>query len=129
MDTVQSCLPSSHELITDLECAEKWMKKYFDARCVFSVQLHCKILQVCICLPLPLLLLQILIYLDNKLLGKKVAKFLHHLSTIIIILIAINNKMIIWNRCGAEAKSLGQFMIAIFLITITIILSPRLAIP
>ena len=107
---------------TNLECAEKWMKKYFDARCVFSVQLHRQILPVCICLSsLSLLLLQILIYLDNKLLGKKVAKFLHHLNTIIIILIAINNKMIIWNRCGAEAKSLGQFMIAIFLITIIII--------
>ena len=114
MDTVQSCLPSSHELIADLECAEKWMKKYFDARCVFSVQLHCKILQICI-----LLLLQILIYLDNKVLllllalvhrfdnkvlRKKVAKFLYHLSTIIIIHVAINKKMTTWKRCGAEAK-------------------------
>ena len=91
------------------------MKKYFDARCVFSVQLHCKILQICI-----LLLLRILIYLDNKVLfllllalvhrfdnkvlRKKVAKFLYHLSTIIIIHVAINKKMTTWKRCGAEAK-------------------------
>ena len=46
----QSNVHSNDILIINLECAKKWMKKYFDARCVFSVQLHRQILQICICM-------------------------------------------------------------------------------